>query len=122
MERTSPTASRATLCVVLSPLTTHGFIWRTADVHTAFFQGMPLDAPSAVFVQPPPQAGVPHEMVWQMRTFAYGLTDAPRRWYESVLRLMKDMQLTRSSVDHGLLTQRGPARPGGLRGRRRPSL
>lgn len=105
VDSTSPTASRATLRVVLSALSTHGFIPRTVDVRTAFLQGMPLDRPTAVFVQPPPQARVPRGMVWQLRKCAYGLTDAPRRWYESVLKLMMDLELTRSSLDHGLFTR-----------------
>lgn len=110
VDSTSPTASRATLRVVLSALATHGFIPRTVDVCTAFLQGMPLDRPTAVFVQPPPQARVPNGMVWQLRKCAYGLTDAPRRWYESVLRLMQDLELTRSSIDYGLFTQHDAGR------------
>lgn len=105
VDSTSPMASRATLRVVLLALATHGFIPRTVDVCTAFLQGMPLDRPTAVFVQPPPQAQVPTGIVWQLHKCAYGLTDAPRRWYDSVLRLMTRMKLTRSSMDHGLFTR-----------------
>lgn len=110
VDSTSPTSLRATLRVVLPALATHGFIPRTVDACTAFLQGMPLDRPTAVFVQPPPQARVPSGLVWQLRKCAYGLTDAPRRWYESVLRLMQDLELTRLSVDHGLFTQHDAGR------------
>lgn len=100
-----PTASRATLRAVISALATHGFIPRNVDVCTAFLQGMPLDRPTAVFVQPPPQARVPNGMVWQLRKCAYGLTDAPRQGYECVLSLIKDLELTRSPVVYCLFTQ-----------------
>lgn len=59
VDSTSPTVSRASLRVVFSAMATHGFLPRTVDVRTAFLQGMPLDRPTAVFVQPPPQARVP---------------------------------------------------------------
>lgn len=110
VDGTLPTASRATLRVVIWALATHGFIPRNVDVCTAFLQGMPLDRPTAFFVQPPPQARVPNGMVWQLRKCAYGLTDAPRRRYESVLRLIKDLELTRSSGDDCLFTQHHASR------------
>lgn len=105
VDSTSPTASRATFRVALSAMATHGFVPRTVDVRTAFLQGMPLDRPHAVFVQPPPHAKVPAGIVWQLRKCAYGLTDAPRRWYESVLKLMTVLGLVRSTLDHGLFTR-----------------
>jgi len=105
VDSTSPTASRATFRVALSAMATHGFIPRTVDVRTAFLQGMPLDRPTPVVIQPPPQARVPTGMVWRLRKCAYGLTDAPRRWYDSVFQLMVGLTLQRSSLDHGLFTQ-----------------
>jgi len=99
VDSTSPTAFRATFRV------THGFIPRTLDVRTAFLQGMPLDRPTPVFIQPPPQARVPAGVVRRLRKCAYGLTDAPRRWYDSVFKLMVSLKLQRSSLDHGLFTQ-----------------
>ncbi|OSX78708.1 hypothetical protein BU14_0103s0051 [Porphyra umbilicalis] len=104
VDSTSPTASRATFRVALSAMDAHGFIPRTVDVRTAFLQGMPLDRPTPVYVQPPPQAQVPAGMVWRLRKCAYGLTDAPRRWYDSVLALMVELTLQRSTLDHGLFT------------------
>ena len=101
----SQTASRATLRTVFSALASAGFLPRSLDVRTAFLQGMPLDRPTAVFVQPPPQARAPAGVIWRLRKCAYGLTDAPRRWYESVLALMRSLSLVRSSVDHGLFAR-----------------
>jgi len=48
---------------------------------------------------------VPSGSVLQPRKCAYGLTDAPRRRYASVLHLMTDVQLTRAPFDNGVFTQ-----------------
>jgi len=93
VDSTSPTAARATLRVLFSTLASRGFLPWTIDVRTAFLQGMPLDRQAAVYVQPPPQSGAPSGVVWRLRKCAYGLTDAPRRWYESVLVLMRALRL-----------------------------
>lgn len=42
--------------------------------------------------------------MWQFLKYAYCLTVAPRRWYESVLTLMRSLKLRRSTMDLGLLT------------------
>lgn len=105
VDSTSPTASRSTLRVTLSALATHGLVPRKAGGRTAFLQGMPLDRPTAVIARPPTHARVPAGMVWTLRKCAYGLTDAPRRWYDSVLVMMTTLGLVRSSVDQGQFTR-----------------
>jgi len=91
--------------VLFSALASRRFLLRTIDVRTAFLQGMPLDRLAAVYVQPPPQSGAPAGVVWRLCKCAYGLTDAPGRWYESVLVLMRASGLVRWTVDHGLYTR-----------------
>jgi len=103
VDSTSTTAARATLRLLLSALASFDFVPRTVDVRTAFLQGFPLDRPNPVFVRPPAQARSPPKVVWRLRKCAYGLMDAPRRWYESVLVLMRDIGLARCTLDHGLL-------------------
>ena len=105
VDSTSPTPSPAGMRVALAAMATHSFIARTVDVRTAFLQGLPLDRPTAVYIQPPPQACVPLGSVWQLRKCAYGLTDAPRRWYDGVLLLLTALQLKRAPLDHGVFTQ-----------------
>ena len=70
VDSTSPTASRATFCVALSEMSAHCFIPRTVDVHTSFLQGMPLDLPTPMYVQPPSQAQALAGMVWRLRKCA----------------------------------------------------
>jgi len=59
VDRTSSTAFRSTFRVSLSAMATPCSIPRTVDVRTAFLQGMLLDRPTPVFIQPPPQARSP---------------------------------------------------------------
>jgi len=99
---TSPTVGRATLRVVFALMTDHGWVPRSVDVRTAFLQGLPLDRVKPVYVRPPPQAHVPDGLLWELRKCAYGLTDAPRRWYEAVVALLLSLGYVRCEVDHGL--------------------
>jgi len=101
VDSTSPTAARATLRLLLSALASFGFFPRTVDVRTEFLQGLPPDRPNAVFVRLSAQARSPPGVVWRLQKCAYGLIDAPRRWYESFLLLMRDIGLARCALDHG---------------------
>lgn len=99
---TSPTAGRASVRVLLALFAASGYDPRSVDVRTAFLQGMPIDRVRPVYVQPPPQARVPAGMVWKLRKCAYGLTDAPRWWYQTVRALMGSLGYERAESDHGL--------------------
>jgi len=99
---TSFTVGLASLCVLLDTMEVRGWVPRTLDVRTAFLQGLPIDQVAPVYVQPPPQARIPTGVVWRLRKCAYGLTDAPRRWYEAVILLMIDLGYARVEPDHGL--------------------
>lgn len=105
VDSTSPTASRATFRVMLSAMASQRFIPRTVDRRTVFLQDMPMDRPTPAYVQPLLHARVPAGMVWRLRKCAYGLTDAPLRWYDGVLKLMNKMKLQWSSRDHGLFNE-----------------
>jgi len=107
LHSTYRTTSRATFRVVLSAMAAHGFIPRTVDVRKVFLQSIPLDRPTSVYVQPPNQAQVPAGIAWRLRKCAYGLTDAPRRWYDSVHALMVELKLQRSTFEHDILTAHG---------------
>lgn len=55
-----------------------------------------------VFVHPPPQAKAPAGVIWRLRRCAYGLTDAPWWWYQTVCALMERLGYVRAEADHGL--------------------
>lgn len=102
VERESPTVSRATVRLVIAAAVAHGWVLRTVDVSTAFLQGMPINRPCPVFVRPPMQARVPSGTVWRLNKCAYGLTDAPRAWYNRVVALLESINAERVEADYGL--------------------
>lgn len=63
---------------------------------------MPIGRVKPVYVQPPLQAKVPSGIIWRLRKCAYGLTDAPRWWYQSVYALIERLGYERVEEDHGL--------------------
>eukprot|EP00170_Pyropia_yezoensis_P004363 contig_17856_g4376 len=85
----------------------HGHTWTNRDVSEIRSAGppsspAPIETPAEP--TPPPQAWVPSGTVWQLWKCAYGLSDEPRRWYESMLALMRSLKLRRSTMDHGFFT------------------
>jgi len=90
------------LRVVFALMTYHGWVPCSVDERTVFFQGLPLDQFKPVSVRPPPQAYVPYGQLWELRKCAYGLTDAPRPWYEAVVALLLSLGYVFCDVDHGL--------------------
>ena len=62
-----------------------GFKISTKDVRSAFLQGKRLER--TVYVEPPCEMKKPF-VIWKLKKAAYGLGDAARNWYESVLQEM----------------------------------
>jgi YD repeat-containing protein len=54
------------------------------DLKTAFLQGESYDSSRDVYCELPKEAGLPWYMVARMKKPAYGLNDAPRRWWNVV--------------------------------------
>jgi len=102
VDSASPTVARSTVRLVLALLATRGWEPRSVDVSTAFLQGLPIDRPRPVYVRPRPEARAPAGVVWRLAKCAFGLTDAPRMWYERVLALMRTIGVERSAADLGL--------------------
>ncbi|OSX73858.1 hypothetical protein BU14_0323s0002 [Porphyra umbilicalis] len=102
IDSASPTVARSTVRLVLALFATMDWVPHSVDVSTAFLQGLPLDRPRPVYVRPPPEALAPDGVVWRLAKCAYGLTDAPRMWYERVRALMRALGASRSAADLGL--------------------
>ena len=51
------------------------------DLKTAFLQGEAYGSDRVVYCQLPPEAGYEPHMVARLRRPAYGLNDAPRKWW-----------------------------------------
>ena len=56
------------------------------DLKTAFLQGQPHDVSRDVVCQLPPEAGHPPYMSARLKTPAYGVNDATRRWWNILTR------------------------------------
>lgn len=98
----SPKVSRSTVRLLLILRATNGWVPHTVVVSTAFLQGMPIDRPRPVFVRPPPEAGLPPGVIWQLAKCVYGLVEAPRVWAERVHVLLRKIGAERAAGDAGL--------------------
>ena len=80
----SPTATRPGFRLACQYAANNNLDIRHIDLKTAFLQGQAFDASRDVVCQLPPEAGHPAWMGARMVKPAYGLNDAPRRWWNKV--------------------------------------
>ena len=66
--------------------TTMGWEINTMDISSAFLQGNVLER--TVYVRPPKELQE-EGTIWKLNKCLYGLSDAPREWYERVCAEMK---------------------------------
>ena len=69
------------------------------DLKTAFLQGETFDNTRDVICQLPPESGNPPYIVARMKRPAYGLNDAPRRWFNVVDKHLVSYGLTPTRAD-----------------------
>ena len=113
LRKDSPTASRISIRLLLDYAITHGFDIFSADVSTAFLQGEKYskdDHRSPIYVRPPrginQMIGVSDNAVWVLDKSAYGLVDAPKRWYLALLKCIVTAGMKRSLTDFALFSYR----------------
>ena len=84
----SPTCSRQGLRLVLTTASSMDWEINSMDISAAFLQGNELTRP--VFIQPPPEL---HEegKIWKLKRCLYGLSDAPREWYNRLSMELKNL-------------------------------
>ena len=80
----SPAASRPGFRMACTAAACHNHDLYHMDLKTAFLQGEAYDDTRNVICQLPKEAGKPWYMVALMKKPAYGLNDAPRRWWNVV--------------------------------------
>ena len=83
----SPTAGKESLKLALIIAANEGFSVKSADVKSAYLQG--LDMNRSVYVQPPDEAGVKQGFIWRLKKASYGILDGGRRFY---LRLVDELE------------------------------
>jgi hypothetical protein len=84
VETDSPTACRQSQRLWLHLAACRGWTPRSIDISTAFLNGAEFDGDGArqVYVRPPVEARVPETHIWRLLKPAYGLADAPKRWWQ----------------------------------------
>ena len=76
-----------------------GFAVSSKDVYSAFLQGKSINRD--VFLIPPDESKKPG-VLWKLKKAAYGLSDAARSWYESVVEEMVRLGCGKSIYEKAL--------------------
>ena len=72
---------------------------RSLDVFAAFLQSNELSR--NLYLKPPPEM-CPGDQLWRLKRPLYGLKDAPRGWYESLIQVIKKLGGQLSAYDQAL--------------------
>ena len=95
----SPTCSKSGVRLFIAVTVGMGFELRSKDVQSAFLQGKEITRD--VYVTPPAEC-IKAGMLWKLRKAAYGLVDAARSWYESVMIEMLKLGCRKSIYEDAL--------------------
>ena len=85
----SPTCGRGMWRLAVQICANKGWMPRCIDITTAFLQGEELDREVYLL---PPKGCAPKGVVWRLRKPVYGLSDAPRKWYNAVKKSFEDVR------------------------------
>ena len=78
----APTAGKSTWRMLLTITAARGWTPKSIDITKAFLQGKKLQR--NVYIRPPKQANVPFGKIWKLIKAVYGLSDAPKMWFDVV--------------------------------------
>jgi hypothetical protein len=90
--------------LVLTVAASLKWVVKTTDIKSAFLQGMPLERD--VYLVPPPEAEADQDVVWKLKKCLYGLNDAARRFYDSVVHELLQLGCVKSSLDPSLFLKK----------------
>ena len=94
----SPTLDHTNMKILLAFAQAKGMKVVTADVKSAFLQGLPL-TDRTVLVKPPPEAKVPAGHLWKLKVSLYGLDEASLRFHWKVKQVFDKLGLKQSRYD-----------------------
>ena len=69
------------------------------DLKTAFLQGQSYDVNRDVLCQLPPEAGHPPYIAARLKKPAYGMNDAPRRWWNTLDKALRGYGMVATRAD-----------------------
>ena len=101
----SPTLDQTNMKILLAFAQAKGMKVVTADVKSAFLQGLPLTE-RTVMVKPPPEANVPAGHLWRLKVSLYGLDDASLRFHWKVKQVFEKLGLKQSRYDPAMFYAR----------------
>ena len=93
----SPTIGKGMVRLVLTLAASMNWEVKTTDIKSAFLQGLPLTRD--VYLVPPPEADIEPGFIWKLKKCLYGLSDAARCFYDSVVEELLKCGCTKSSFD-----------------------
>ena len=95
----SPTSTRPGLRLLCQNAASNGWSIRHIDLKTAFLQGESYAPDRDVVCQLPPEAGKPWYLAARLKKPAYGMNDAPRKWWNRLDAAVKTMGLLPARAD-----------------------
>ena len=93
----SPTVSKSAVRIILTVAALKGWPVKTTDIKSAFLQGKKMDR--EVYISPPKEANAAEDQIWKLKHCLYGLNDAARQFYQSVVEKLKELGCVQSSMD-----------------------
>ena len=93
----APTAAKSTLRIAIAIAANEGWLLETVDIKSAFLQGNKIER--EVYIDPPEDLKK-EGIVWRLRKPVYGLTDAARAWYFSLLQELLKLKFEQSQLDN----------------------
>ena len=95
----SPTSTRPGLRLLCQNAASNGWSIRHIDLKIAFLQGESYAPDRDVVCQLPPEAGKPWYLAARLKKPAYGMNDAPRKWWNRLDAAVKTMGLLPARAD-----------------------
>ena len=95
----SPAASRSGFRLAIQAASNKGWNIFHMDLKTAFLQGEAYDQSRDIICQIPPEMGYPPHIGARMKKPAYGLNDAPRRWWNILDSALRSYGLVPTRAD-----------------------
>ena len=121
----SPAATRPGFRLAASAAANNLWDLYHMDLKTAFLQGQAYDDSRNVLCELPKEAGQPWYIAAWMKKPAYGLNDAPRRWWNVVDEKLRSYGLVPTRADrctYVLYNENVKAKPTGPKSPKRPDL
>ena len=99
----SPTVAKSSMRMIIAVSVSRGWQVKTTDIKSAFLQGKKMER--EVFIKPPKEAGK-QGCLWRLKHCLYGLNDAARHFYQSVVDEVQNLGCEQSTRDPSVFYKR----------------